>query len=75
MSYEAVSLNDSLSETVAMMQPQANRERVIIRSSFASGLPRCRRRSAQRTPDRAQPSVKRGAGDAGRRPGDRLHGL
>ncbi|MGY6706718.1 MAG: ATP-binding protein [Rhizobiaceae bacterium] len=39
MSYEAVSLNDSLAETVAMMQPQANRERVIIRSSFASRLP------------------------------------
>jgi PAS domain S-box-containing protein len=39
MSYEAVSLNDTLSETVALMQPQANRERVIIRSSFASRLP------------------------------------
>jgi PAS domain S-box-containing protein len=39
MSYEAVSLNDTLAETVAMMQPQANRERVIIRSSFASRLP------------------------------------
>jgi PAS domain S-box-containing protein len=39
MSYEAVSLNDALAETVAMMQPQANRERVIIRSSFASRLP------------------------------------
>ena len=39
MSYEAVSLNDALAETVAMMQPQANRERVIIRSSFASNLP------------------------------------
>ncbi|MBA3449382.1 MAG: PAS domain S-box protein, partial [Pseudaminobacter sp.] len=39
MAYEAVSLNDTLSETVAMMQPQANRERVIIRSSFASKLP------------------------------------
>jgi PAS domain S-box-containing protein len=35
MDYEAVSLNDTLGETVAMMQPQANRERVIIRSSFA----------------------------------------
>ncbi|GAA4129915.1 hypothetical protein GCM10023067_47520 [Aminobacter aganoensis] len=35
----AVSLNDALAETVAMMQPQANRERVIIRSSFASRLP------------------------------------
>lgn len=39
MHYEAVSLNDILGETVAMMQPQANRERVIIRSSFASNLP------------------------------------
>ena len=39
MVYEAVSLNDTLAETVAMMQPQANRERVIIRSSFASNLP------------------------------------
>ena len=39
MAYEAVSLNDTLAETVAMMQPQANRERVIIRSSFASQLP------------------------------------
>ncbi len=39
LSYEAVALNDALTETVAIMQPQANRERVIIRSSFASGLP------------------------------------
>jgi PAS domain S-box-containing protein len=39
LEYEAVSLNDVLGEAVAMMQPQANRERVIIRSSFASRLP------------------------------------
>ena len=39
MNYEAVSLNDALAEAVAMMQPQANRDRVIIRSSFASRLP------------------------------------
>jgi len=39
MNYEAVSLNDTLSESVALMQPQANRDRVIIRSSFASRLP------------------------------------
>ena len=39
MDYEAVSLNDTLAETVALMQPQANRERVIIRSSLASRLP------------------------------------
>lgn len=39
MTYEAVSLNDALAETVATMQPQANRERVIIRSSLAPKLP------------------------------------
>jgi len=39
LSYEALSLNDALAEAVAMMQPQANRERVIIRSSFATRLP------------------------------------
>ena len=39
LNYEAVSLNEVLGEAVAMMQPQANRERVIIRSSFASRLP------------------------------------
>lgn len=39
MNYEAVSLNDTLGESVAVMQPQANRDRVIIRSSFASRLP------------------------------------
>ena len=39
MNFEAVALNETLAETVALMQPQANRERVIIRSSFASTLP------------------------------------
>jgi PAS domain S-box-containing protein len=39
MAYEAVSLNDALTETVATMQPQANRERVIIRSSLSPDLP------------------------------------
>lgn len=36
---EAVHLNDALAEAIAMMQPLANRERVIVRSSLASGLP------------------------------------
>lgn len=39
MDFESVSLNDALADAVAMMQPDANRERVIIRSSFASSLP------------------------------------
>lgn len=39
LDFEAVSLNDALTEAVAIMQPQANRERVIIRSSLTSRLP------------------------------------
>lgn len=39
MKFEAVSLNDAIAEAIALMQPQANRERVIIRSSFQSNLP------------------------------------
>ncbi|WP_273793396.1 cell-division control histidine kinase PdhS [Brucella anthropi] len=39
MQFEAVSLNDAIAEAIALMQPQANRERVIIRSSFQSSLP------------------------------------
>jgi PAS domain S-box-containing protein len=39
MNFEAVGLNDALSEAVSIMQPQANRQRVIIRSSFATELP------------------------------------
>jgi PAS domain S-box-containing protein len=39
LNFAAVALNEALAEAVALMQPQANRERVIIRSSFASTLP------------------------------------
>ena len=75
MAYEAVSLNDTLSETVAMMQPQANRERVIIRSSLARQAARSGGGPAQRAPDRAQPPFQRRALHAGGRPGHRLHRL
>lgn len=39
MEYEAVGLNEVVAEAVAMLQPQANAERVIIRTSLHSGLP------------------------------------
>ncbi|WP_343315615.1 PAS domain S-box protein [Brucella sp. BE17] len=39
MQFEAVSLNDAIGEAIALMQPQANRERIIIRSSFPTNLP------------------------------------
>ena len=37
--FEAVALGDIMAECVAMMQPQANRERIIIRSSLPAGIP------------------------------------
>ncbi|WP_114389199.1 ATP-binding protein [Notoacmeibacter marinus] len=39
MEYEALGLNEVVAEAVAMLQPQANAERVIIRTSMHSGLP------------------------------------
>ncbi len=39
LSFVSVNLNDLVQQSVAIMQQEANRERVIIRSSLASGLP------------------------------------
>ncbi|BBE74324.1 ATP-binding protein [Oharaeibacter diazotrophicus] len=39
LSFEAVAPNDVIRECVALMQPQANRERIIIRTSLSSSLP------------------------------------
>jgi len=39
MHFESISLNEALEQAVSMMQPQANSERVIIRSSFGTRIP------------------------------------
>ena len=39
LTYEAVDLNQLVSETVALMQPQANAERIIIRTSLSRAVP------------------------------------
>ncbi|HUG62523.1 MAG TPA: ATP-binding protein [Methylomirabilota bacterium] len=39
LAFEAVPANEVIRECVALMQPQANRERVIIRTSLSSSLP------------------------------------
>ena len=39
LTFEAVSLNEVVSEVVSLMQPQANRERVIVRSNLPSSVP------------------------------------
>ena len=40
LSFEAVNLNQIVSETVALLQPQANVERIIIRTSLSRSVPR-----------------------------------
>jgi PAS domain S-box-containing protein len=37
--FESVAVNESIQECVALMQPQANRERIIIRTSLSTGVP------------------------------------
>jgi PAS domain S-box-containing protein len=39
LSFESVEVNDVIQECVALMQPQANRERIIIRTSLAADVP------------------------------------
>ena len=39
LSFEAVPVNAAIQECVALMQPQANRERIIIRTSLSAGVP------------------------------------
>ncbi|MCC4299488.1 PAS domain S-box protein [Aurantimonas coralicida] len=39
LAFEAVSLNEVIGEVVALMQPQANREQVIVRSNLPSSVP------------------------------------
>jgi PAS domain S-box-containing protein len=38
--FTSLDLNDIVAQSVAMMQPAASRERIVVRTSFASGLPR-----------------------------------
>ncbi|GLK85004.1 hypothetical protein GCM10017653_30740 [Ancylobacter defluvii] len=39
LSFTSVALNEIVQQSMAIMQPQANRERIIIRSSLAADLP------------------------------------
>jgi signal transduction histidine kinase len=39
LSFQATELNALIQESVGLMQPQANREQIIIRTSLASNLP------------------------------------
>jgi PAS domain S-box-containing protein len=39
LSFESVRVNDIIQDCAALMQPQANRERIIIRTSLSAGVP------------------------------------
>ena len=39
LDFSAVSLNDALLETISILQPQANSQRVIVRTSLSSSVP------------------------------------
>jgi PAS domain S-box-containing protein len=39
LTFASVNLNEVANQCIAIMQPQANRQRIIIRSAFAAGLP------------------------------------
>ena len=40
LAFEAVAVNETIHECVALMQPQANRDRIIIRTSLSAGVPK-----------------------------------
>ena len=61
-------------QCVAVMQPQANRERIIIRTSLAHTLPPVVADAQRAAPDHAQPDRKFDPSRQRRRPGHRLDG-
>ena len=67
-----VDLNELTQQCVALMQPQANRERIIIRTSLAARPAAGHGRRALGAPDRAQPAVQFDQVHRRGRPGDRL---
>ena len=72
LTFVSVNLNDIVQQCVAIMQQQANRERVIIRTSLAAEPAADRRRRALGAPDRAQSAVELDQVHRRRRPGHRL---
>ena len=56
LNFANVNLNELTQQCVGIMQPQANRARIIIRTSLTPGSAARRRRRAIAAPDRAQPA-------------------
>ena len=75
LTFVSVNLNDLVQQCVAYMQEQANRERVIIRTSHAREPAADHGRRAFGAADRAQSAVELDQVHRPRRAGDRLHRL
>ena len=73
LTFVSVNLNELVQQCVAIMQEQANRERVIIRTSLPANLPLDRGRRPFGAPDRAQSVVELDQVHRRRRTGDRFH--
>ena len=72
LDFAHVDANRVVSECVSLMQPQANRERVIVRLSLATPPAADRRRRTIVAADRAEPSVERDQIQRAGRPGHRF---
>ena len=72
LNFASVDLNELTQQCVALMQPQANRERIIIRTSLGADAAAGDRGRALGAPDRAQPAVQLDQVHRRGRPGDRL---
>ena len=72
LTFAPVDANSVIRECVALMQPQAARERVIMRVSLVDRLPNVMADERSLKPDHAQPDVERGEIQQAGRAGDRL---
>ena len=72
LTFANVNLNELTQQCVGIMQPQANRARIIIRTSLTPGVPLVRRRRAIAASDRTQPHLELDQIHRPRRPGDRI---
>ncbi len=70
--FASVNLNELVRQCVALMQPQANQQRIIIRSSLSPTLAAGGRGCALGAADRAEPAVELDQVHRRGRPGDRL---
>jgi len=73
LSFGNVGVNDLTQQCVGIMQPQANRARIIIRTSLTPALPQVVRRRAVAAPDRAESPGQLDQVHRARRPSDRVH--